>query len=173
MNNSNKNIVLIGMMGCGKTTIGRILSQVLDMDFVDMDEYIERTAGSTITEMFKKGEEYFRSLESEAAFKLSKLNSTVISTGGGIVKKSTNVDLLRKNSIIFFIDRPIEQIAADIEVSSRPLLKDGPKKLIEIFNERYNIYIDSSDIIIHNDKNIQDTLEEIIQHYNSICKERT
>ena len=166
----NKNIVLTGMMGSGKTTIGKLLSEKLKMNFIDMDEYIEGFSGSTIKDIFKKGEDYFRTLESKAALKLSITNSTVISTGGGIIKKSSNIELLKKNGIIYFIDRPVDNIAADIEVSKRPLLSDDKDRLFEIFNDRYDQYIRYCDVIIKNDKDIQTAADLIIENYTSICR---
>lgn len=166
----NKNIVLTGMMGSGKTTIGKLLSEKLKMNFIDMDEYIEGFSGSTIKDIFKKGEDYFRTLESEAALKISVMNSAVISTGGGIIKKSYNIELLKKNGIIYFIDRPVGNIAADIEVSKRPLLSDGKDRLFEIFNDRYDQYIKYCDVIIKNDKDIQTVVDLIIKSYICICR---
>lgn len=163
-----RNIVLIGMMGSGKTTIGKLLSEKLKMNFIDMDEYIENTADSTISDIFKKGEEYFRALESETAGEIYKLSSTVISTGGGIIKNSDNIELLKKNGIIFFIDRPIENIAVDIETNSRPLLNTGKEKLFEIFYDRYELYKSCCDVIIKNDKGIEAAVNKIIESYISI-----
>lgn len=160
-----KNIVLIGMMGSGKTTIGKMISQKLYMGFVDSDEYIEKYTGTAISEIFKNGEEYFRQVETEAILKLSMLNSTVISTGGGTVKKDQNIMSLRENGIIFFIDRSIENIASDIEIQKRPLLSGGKNKIFEIFNERYELYKRSSDVIIKNDEKIEDAEKNIIESY--------
>lgn len=170
MNHVNKNIVLTGMMGSGKTTIGKALSEKLEMNFIDMDEYIEKSSGSTIKDIFKKGEDYFRTLESNAALEISIMNSAVISTGGGIIKKSSNIELLKKNGIIYFIDRPVDNIAADIEVSKRPLLCNGKDRLFEIFNDRYELYIKYCDVIIKNDRDIQTAVDLIIESYISICR---
>ena len=170
MNHMNTNIVLTGMMGSGKTTIGKSLSEKLEMNFIDMDEYIEKSSGSTIKDIFKKGEDYFRTIESKATLEISISNSTVISTGGGIIKKSSNIELLKKNGIIFFIDRPVDNIAADIEVSKRPLLSDDKDRLFEIYNDRYDQYIKYCDVIIRNDKDIQTAVDLIIDSYISICR---
>ncbi len=170
MSGFNKNIVLVGMMGSGKTTIGRLISEKLKMNFVDMDEYIEKAAGSTIRNIFEKGEEYFRALESEAVLEISKLNSAVISTGGGVVKKSANMDLLKKNGIIFFIDRPIMNIAADIEAEGRPLLNSGEEVIFEIIKDRYKLYENCCDVIIKNEKDIGTAAEKIIESYIAICR---
>lgn len=166
MNSSKKfkkNIVLIGMMGSGKTTIGKMIAKELCMYFADTDEYIEKRIGTSISEIFKNGEEYFRDIESEAILKLSLLSSSVISTGGGAIKREENIINLKKNGMIFFIDRPMEDIVSDIEIQKRPLLKDNKNKIFEIFNYRYEIYKKSSDVIIKNDKKIEEAAQSIIK----------
>lgn len=153
-----RNIVLIGMPGCGKTTIGKILSKELSLKLYDMDKYIEEISNTTIPELFKIGEKHFRDIESQACKELSEHENIIISTGGGVVKRSDNIKNLRNNSLIIFIDRPVEKIIEDVNTSKRPLLKDGKEKLFELYNERYKLYKNAADIIILND----DTLESVI-----------
>jgi len=157
----NKNIVLTGIMGCGKTTIGRMLAEKLCVGFIDLDMYIEEKWGS-INELFEKGEEYFRDIESKAVIEVSGKSGVVIATGGGVVKRNENIAALKKNGIIFFVDRPLEDILSDVDISERPLLKEGREKLIQIFRERYNLYISTCDIHIRNIKDIQTVTDEII-----------
>jgi shikimate kinase len=164
----NKNIVLTGIMGCGKTTIGRMLAEKLCIEFIDLDRYIEEKWGS-ITELFQKGEEYFRDIESLAVSEVSGKNGVVIATGGGVVKRMENVAALKKNGIIFFIDRPLENILSDVDISDRPLLKEGKERLIQIFNERYNLYISTCDVHIRNTKDIQTITGEIIGYFRFNC----
>ena len=134
---SRQNIVLIGMAGCGKTTIGKILAEKLNMNFVDTDEKIIEKAKMPIPEIFKKyGEEHFRRLESQVIEEISKLQNTVIATGGGAVLKRENVLALRGNGRIYFLDRPLEQI---IPTSDRPL-SNNRETLEKRYNERYEIY---------------------------------
>lgn len=162
---TSSNLVLIGMPGCGKTTIGIILSEKLKIDFIDMDEYIEKKTKSTITDLFIKGEEYFRAIESEIVQEISTLKSSIISTGGGIVKNHNNIMKLKENGIIIFIDRPIDLIVSNIKTSTRPLLTDGAHKLYELYNDRYQLYKASSDFIVNNDKKIQRVIVDIIKIY--------
>lgn len=158
----SKNIVLIGMPGSGKTTLGKIISNKLNKDFIDMDTYIEYNEKKPINEMFSISEDYFRDVESKYALEFSKLDSHVISTGGGIIKRKENIFNFKKNSIIVFINRPIENIIRDIDISTRPLLKDGKENLYKLYNERINLYKDYCDIEINNDKDIEEVADTII-----------
>lgn len=167
----NDKIVLIGMPGCGKTTIGKILSKELNYKFCDMDEYIEETSQRSIKDIFAESEEVFRELETDACRDLIKRNRLVISTGGGVVKKSRNIEILKNNSVIVFIDRPVENIVGDVEVDSRPLLKDGKEKVYKLYDERYSLYIKAADIIVKNDGFLKDTVNEIIMLLKNKIKE--
>lgn len=135
-----KNVVLIGMPGSGKSTVGKLLARRLGMEFLDMDEYIVKMEGKKISEIFDIGEELFRDCETKAAEELSKRNSKVISTGGGVVKRSCNMEYLKRNGIIIFLNRPIDMINQNIDTESRPLLKNGTSTLYQLYNERYSMY---------------------------------
>ena len=105
-----KNIVLIGMPGCGKSTIGEILAEKLEMFFLDIDTYIEESTNHTITEIFKNGEPAFRDIEAKVVIELSKKSPAVISTGGGVIKRYENIINLKRNGLIIYINRPIKDI---------------------------------------------------------------
>lgn len=160
---TSKNVVLIGMPGCGKTTIGKILSEKLGFKFVDVDQFVEENSGKSITELFNEGEEFFRRLEREAVQKLSREKNLVISTGGGVIKNYLNIRELKENGVVIFIDRPVENIAKDVEVSTRPLLKGGVHKLKELFHERYELYKKYCDLHVMNDSDIEETVEKIMR----------
>jgi len=155
----NKNIVIIGMPGSGKTTIGYLVSNKLNMKFVDMDQYIVQNENKTIATMFDIGEEYFRNVETECAIELSKENSLVIATGGGIIKRKENMDYLNRNSVIVFLNRPLEKIIADIDMKTRPLLKESIDNVNKLYNERFHLYKKYCDIEILNETTIQDEFE--------------
>ena len=124
-----KNIVLIGMPGSGKTTFGRALSRELNRPFVDADDYLEEREGRTISSFFAESEKAFRDAEERTIRELADRQGIVISTGGGVVKRTAYVENLRRNGLILLIDRPVDDIVNDVEVETRPLLKDGPQKV--------------------------------------------
>lgn len=161
MYGNKENIVIIGMPGCGKSTIGELISKDLNYNFYDMDDYIVKISGKTIKELFDVSEEYFREWETKACKELSKLTNVIIASGGGVVKKAENIEILRKSCTILFIDRPVEEIIKDIEVGTRPLLKDGPHKVYNLYNERYELYKKAADKIIVNDGTVKDVVEKI------------
>ena len=155
------------MPGCGKTTIGKILSDELNLKFYDMDDYIQDITGKTIMQLFEKGEEHFRDIETQACRELIKKENVLISTGGGVIKRRENIDILRDDSIIIFLDRPVEKIIGDVDVSKRPLLKDGKEKVLVLYKERYDIYRESADKIVVNDNTIDDVISKIKEIVNS------
>jgi shikimate kinase len=157
----DRNIVLIGMPGCGKTTIGKNLSIILKKEFIDIDEYIEKMQNKSIDEFFLDGEESFRNIESAAVEEVSKKNNLIVSTGGGIVKKSENIEKFRENSIIIFINRPLELIEKDIDISTRPLLKNNKNALKNLYNERYPLYKSYCDYEAVNDRSVEYIVDEL------------
>jgi shikimate kinase len=154
-------VVLIGMPGCGKSTIGKLVSKELNLKFFDMDKYIEDMTSKTIPELFENGEDYFRDFETLACKELSEKSKTLISSGGGVVKRKENIEILKKESYIIFIDRPIEELLNDIDISKRPLLKEGREQLIKLYEERYELYRSSADEIVKNDKGIRDAINKV------------
>ena len=156
-----KGIVLIGMPGAGKTTIGRYISEKLNFKFVDMDEFIERSSKKSIKEIFDQGEDLFRAFETKTCEVLSRLDNVVISTGGGVVKKEENMAYY-KDFVVVFINRPLELILDDIDVDSRPLLKDGKERVINLYRERIDLYNKYLDIEVINDGSIEDVAKHII-----------
>lgn len=158
-----KNIVLIGMMGCGKTTIAKLLSKKLGRVYLDMDEYLVNKYQQSIDDMFKMGEDYFRKNETDVCLSISKLEGYIISTGGGVVMNPKNIEYLKENGIIVFIDRPVEKIAEDVDIASRPLLKDGADKLYQLHQQRYQLYLNACDIHLINDQSAQNAVDRLIE----------
>jgi len=155
----DKNIVLIGFMGTGKTSVGIRLAEMLRMSFVDTDDIIEKNSEMSISDIFlKHGENYFRDLESEVAEKVSKLENQVIATGGGIVKIEKNIENLKKTGILFCLDASPEIILQRTSgYDHRPLLQveDPISRIRDILKERDPLYakadyrIDTSELTIN------------------------
>lgn len=159
----NKSIVLIGMPGCGKSTLGLILAERLGYNFIDMDRFIEEYSEEKIPELFKISEEYFRDIESEVCSILGKKTNVVIASGGGIVKREKNIESL-KYCIIIYLDRDLKNILSDIKVENRPLLKDDKSKIFNLYNERSELYNKYSNFIVDNNKTIENTIDNIINN---------
>ena len=158
-----KNIILVGIMGCGKTTISKLLSEKLKMPVIDMDKYIYKKYHCTISDMVAISEEYFRYRESEACLVMAKLDGYSISTGGGVIKRKENRDVLKQAGTVFYIDRPVDNIVTDVETAHRPLLKDGPEKLYQLFDERHQLYLDSCHYHVKNDGTLTDIVNKIVE----------
>lgn len=119
-----KNVILTGFMASGKTTIGAELAKMLGFSFVDTDSMIEKQENRTINEIFAKdGEKYFRNLETETAIKIADMANCVVSTGGGMVIRSENVEHMRKNGTVFFLDTDFDVITERLKNAdaTRPL----------------------------------------------------
>lgn len=142
---STKNIVLIGMPGCGKTTVGRRLAKILGREFIDLDAAVVEKAGKPIPEIFAdEGEEEFRRIETECASEAGKKSGVVISTGGGIVTRERNYDVLRQNGTIIFINRPTSQLAT----RGRPV--SAAKGLEKLAEERFPLYKKWASVTVEN-----------------------
>lgn len=161
MKRKNRNIVLIGMMGCGKTTIANILAEELKRPMVDIDDYLVDKYDMTIPEMFEISEDYFREREHECCRVIGGWDNFVISTGGGVIKNPHNIECLKKNGIIIYLDRPVKHILQDIDTSSRPLLKDGANALYELYNQRHEQYLSACDYHVENTTTLYDTVQKI------------
>lgn len=117
------------MPGSGKSTMGKILAETLNRSLYDIDIMIEEKEGISISEIFEKfGEEYFRKAETEILREISKESGAIIASGGGSILKEVNRDLIRQNSFVIFLDRPLEKL----ERVGRPLSKE-PKSLEKLF----------------------------------------
>ena len=161
-----KNLVFIGMPGCGKSTIGKLAAMKLNIPFVDVDEYIENKYGTKVSEIFeKKGEQFFRDLESACIKELSKKTDLVISTGGGSVLREENMINLKTTGVIIFIDRSPEDIVSDVDVASRPLLAQGSERIFTLYNERIDLYKKYCEHHITNNSSMDTVVNNILLRY--------
>ena len=147
------NIVLIGFMGAGKSTVARTLGEWFDMDIVEMDELISERQGMSIPEIFEKhGEEYFRNLETNLLIELQKASRTIISCGGGAAMRSQNVSEMKKNGYVVLL-------------TAAPLLKNhkNVEYIAQLMEKRREKYETAADLIVQTDKkNVQEICKEMI-----------
>lgn len=145
---SQRNIVLIGMPGSGKSALARKIAEEFSMPLIDLDSEIVKRAKKPIAEIFEnEGEAAFRALESEIIAELSAQHSTVIATGGGVVKNERNIDFLKGNGKLIYIDRPVERLKLG---GGRPLSQNR-SDVEEIYRQRRPLYEKYADITIKND----------------------
>ncbi len=157
--NSRRNIVLTGMSLAGKTTLGTLVSGKLGRRLEDTDLMIIDREKREITDIFATdGEPYFRDLESAMCRELAAEKGIVIATGGGAILREENVDALKKNGFIIFLDRPLDQL---MPASDRPLA-DTKEKVAALLEKRYPIYRSTCDGSISNDKTPEDGAEKIL-----------
>lgn len=153
-----QNLILIGMPGCGKTTVGQLLADHLGKTFTDSDALTENIAGMAIPEIFEKsGEEVFRDYETEALTDLSRRSGLIIATGGGCVKRESNYPLLHQNGTVIWLRRDIAQLPTD----GRPLSQAG--KLDEMFKHRAPLYETFADFVVYNDGTVSETVRKILE----------
>ena len=153
-----ENIVLIGMPGCGKSTLGKLLAERTGKQFVDVDAEIVRKAGIPIPQIFATvGEEGFRKLETEVLSELGKESGLIIATGGGCVTRPNNYNLLHQNGHIIWIQRQISNLPTD----GRPLSQQN--NLETMFAVRKPLYEQFADFSVINDGSLEETITAILQ----------
>ncbi|HIS73864.1 TPA: shikimate kinase [Candidatus Galligastranaerophilus intestinavium] len=166
MQKKYKNIILTGMMGAGKTTVGKELATIMNCNFIDLDETIEKNYGK-ISDIFKqKGEEYFRQIETLELKKLNIQEAFVLSTGGGIVLKDENIKILQTLGYVFYLEASTDTIYERIKNQKhRPLLNtpDPKRSIEEILSKRKKLYENSGEKITVNNKNVKEIAEEIYE----------
>jgi len=137
-----KNIYLVGFMGSGKSTVGKILTEKLNMNFVDIDKLIEEKEGMKIKDIFEqKGESYFRELERKQIEAIVKQEGLVVSTGGGLGANLDNMNFMKKNGDVVWLDVSLNTVLDRLKNDQdRPLLKQPTEKIKQLFEERKNVY---------------------------------
>ena len=175
---NNKNIVLVGMPGAGKSYIGNKLAKLLvHFSYVDIDEKIENNEGITISEIFEnKGEKYFRALEAKVIKEVSKTQNQIISLGGGAFQSPENITALKYNGIVFYLKAPIEELYSRIkDETHRPLLSvDSPKEALKkLLRKREKNYLKAHFVIDTNKKQAYTILDDILKEYENYVKQRT
>ena len=152
-----RNLLLIGMPGCGKSTVGRALAARLGRPLVDLDAVIERETGRSIPDIFaREGEAHFRHLEHDALSRTARESGQVIAAGGGIVTQPDNLAPMRQNSAVIFLHRELDQLP----VEGRPISQSND--LGELYRRRLPLYEAACDLQVEN-RRVEDTVEEIIR----------
>ena len=158
MERTTRNVMLIGMPGSGKSTVGAALAESLGRRLVDVDERIVEMAGCSIPEIFAKdGEEGFRRIEHQALCQVSQESGLVIATGGGVVTRQENFDPMRQNSLIVWLLRDTALLPKD----GRPLSQAN--SLTEMFKVREPLYRAAADCIADNNGSLEDTVKQILE----------
>lgn len=165
------NIVLCGFMGCGKSTVGKNLARKTGRKFIDMDSYIEKKAGMTVSKIFEKhGESGFRDMEHEACKELCELSGLVIASGGGAFTFKRNSDVFKGKDTIVLIDVPLDTIKLRLRNDKvRPLLQrpDKDKVMKELYDKRLPLYKACADISVQGKNTPLKTAFEIIDAVNN------
>ena len=161
------NIFIVGPMGSGKSTVGKIISDEMFLSFFDTDEEIESRTGASIDWIFDlEGEAGFRKRESDILNEMVEKNSIVLSTGGGIILSDDNRELLSSRGTVFYLSTPIlTQVERTAKDKDRPLLKDGdPEEILtKLHNEREALYEMVSDHVVDTEnKSSKEVASEII-----------
>ena len=172
-----KNIVLIGFMGTGKTTVGREIARQLGMQFISTDDIIEKKAGMPINDIFsKKGESYFRQLERETIMEISAGSSSVIDTGGGAVINELNLKDLKIEGILFCLNAASEEVLKRVgDEKHRPLLNvsDPLTRIKELFKKREPYYKKADYQINTSGKSVSEVAVEIVKIYRKLSNKPT
>ena len=159
-----ENIVLIGMPSSGKTTVGQLLARRTGKKFTDTDTLVEQRIGMTIADYFRTcGEEAFRAREQETVAEVSAAGGQIIATGGGAILRRENLTALRRNGLLVFLDRPIEQLTA---TADRPLASDR-EALRRRYEERYALYRAAADVYIKNDGSPEEAANQIERQWQT------
>ena len=164
-----KNLVLIGLSGCGKSTFGKRLARRLHMPLLDTDAIIEKKTGRSIPDIFStEGEAGFRDLESACAREAAAMQGVVISTGGGMILREENMAALSKNGLVIFIDRHPSRILRSTTLSDRPLVQDDRDRLFRLYADRLALYRRHADVVVPNHggpRSLKSRILQILRHY--------
>lgn len=160
------NIYLCGFMGCGKSTVGKILAKKLSMEFIDMDTAIEDFYKMTILEIFASyGEEGFRERETEICRMLSEKDSLIVACGGGAVLRKGNVDIIKKGGTIVFLKVPEENLINRLrnDPTPRPVIQNkSDEDILEIYKSRLPKYLEAAEITVNCCESPEENAERIL-----------
>lgn len=159
-----KNIILIGFMAAGKSSVGRLLARELNWDFIDTDKEIEQVTGLKIAQIFRRyGEKRLRSEENLVVKRISEVSKTVVATGGGTILDCENRKRLQHMGVLIHLFVPVEVVLQRVKKRhDRPLLKKSIPEIKQIWQNRLDIYNQGSIVIDTSDKNLNEIVSEIL-----------
>lgn len=160
-----KNIYLIGMMGCGKSTCAAALGRALGRPVLDTDQAIEAAEGCSISGIFStRGEAAFRRLETQLCRKLARREDLIVATGGGLPLRNENRELLRQSGQVIFLNRSPEEIFDTGDMSRRPLGQEGREAFLARFSQRLPLYRACAHVEITEFSSVRQTLAELLRY---------
>ena len=147
-----RHIFIIGMPGSGKSSLSKKVASNMGLPYVDTDQRIEQAFGCPTAQIFEQyGEQAFRNAETNVLIQLTRETGSLISTGGGMIMRENNREIMRNHGIIVLIDRPLEEIMGDIKLNRRPLLaQKGLPEVERLYHERIDIYRSVADVVLDN-----------------------
>lgn len=175
----HRNLILIGFMGAGKTSLGKAAARKLDMPFLDTDVLITEKEGMSVSSIFaQKGEPYFRALETQTLRELAdRKDSYVLSVGGGLPLRKENHELLRKLGCVIYLQSSVDTFEKRLRTdTSRPVLQRGEgtlrEKITSILAQREPVYLEAAHVVMVNDgKTFYEAADEVVRLYREYFKE--
>lgn len=156
------NLYLVGLPGAGKTTVGRIVARRLKLRFVDLDRLIMQREGATISELFHADENAFREKEIEALkWVQENLDHCVVATGGGIVERQENIDLLHKEKVLYVVRHP-RSILTTLNTDKRPVFHNDPNLIYPIARRRIPLYESIADARVTNNRSLHSCIGHVL-----------
>ena len=148
----DRHIFVIGMPGCGKSSLGKKVAANMGLPYVDTDQRIEQAFGCPTAQIFERyGEQAFRNAETNTLIQLTRESGSLVSTGGGMVLRENNREIMRNHGIIVLVDRPLEEIMGDIKLNRRPMLAaKGLPEVERLYHERIETYRSAADVVLDN-----------------------
>ena len=166
-----KNIILTGMMGCGKTTVGGLLARRLGRELADTDLLIEARTGRSIPDLFaREGEERFRALELELCRELAGREGLIVACGGGLPLRDGAISALKENGLVFWLDRDPGETYDGLDLSGRPLAQGGREDFLQRYERRAPVYRRWADYSIRGPRSPQEAEALISTIYLEVCE---
>lgn len=164
------NIILIGMPGSGKSSVGRKLAKRLRRPLIDTDRMVEQAEGQSIPQLFAVlGEPYFRDVETRCVQEAAQMDGVIISTGGGVILRPENMETLKRSGTVFFLDRPPSKILARAQLGDRPLIRESRNSMMSLYQQRIGLYQMYADARIKNQRYAKQAVLKILAHCKTRC----